>query len=79
MLLLASLCVVSTSLLFTSCEGNEEEDTKVALYSFGPMPIARGAELKFIGANLDKVTAVVLPNNITITTFTNPCIVIFYT
>jgi len=70
MLLLASLCVVSTSLLFTSCEGKEEEDTKVALYSFGPMPIARGAELKFIGANLDKVTAVVLPNNITITTFT---------
>ena len=70
MLLLASLCVVSTSLLFTSCEGKEEEDTKVALYSFGPMPIARGAELKFIGANLDKVTAVVLPNGITITTFT---------
>ena len=41
------------------------------------MPIARGAELKFIGANLDKVTAVVLPNNLTITTFTSktpePC------
>lgn len=70
MLLLAALCLVSTSLLFTSCEGEEEEDTKVALYSFGPMPIARGAELKFIGANMDKVTSVVLPNNITITTFT---------
>lgn len=69
-LFLAMLCVVSAGLFLTSCEGKEEEDTKAALYSFGPMPIARGAELKFIGANLDKVTAVVLPDNITITTFT---------
>lgn len=68
-LLIASLCVVSTGLLLTSCEDEEKEDPKVALKSFGPMPIARGAELKFIGANLDKVTAVVLPDNITITTF----------
>ncbi len=69
-LLIATLCVVSAGLLVTSCEGKEEEDTKVVLQSFGPMPIARGAELKFIGLNLDKVTSVVLPNDITITTFT---------
>jgi hypothetical protein len=69
-LLFATLCVVSAGLLVTSCEGKEEEDTKVVLQSFGPMPIARGAELKFIGLNLDKVTSVVLPNDITITTFT---------
>lgn len=68
-LLIASLCVVSTGLLLTSCEDKEKEDPMVALKSFGPMPIARGAELKFIGANLDKVTAVVLPDNITITAF----------
>lgn len=68
-LLLAALCVVSAGLLFTSCEEDEKVDPKVTLKSFGPMPIARGAELKFIGANLDKVTAVVLPDNITITTF----------
>ncbi len=68
-LLIASLCVVSTGLLLTSCEDEEKEDPKVALKSFGPMPIARGAELKFIGANLDKVTAVVLPDNLTITAF----------
>jgi hypothetical protein len=35
------------------------------------MPIARGAELKFIGNNLDRVTAVVLPNNLVISTFTS--------
>ncbi len=69
-LLFATICVVGAGLLFTSCEGKEEEDTKVVLQSFGPMPIARGAELKFIGPNLDKVTAVILPDNITISTFT---------
>jgi hypothetical protein len=62
--------VVSAGIILTSCEGKEEEDTKVVLYSFGPMPIARGAELKFIGMNLDKVTAVVLPDGINITSFT---------
>ena len=69
-LLFATICVVAAGLLFTSCEGKEEEDTKVVLQSFGPMPIARGAELKFIGLNLDRVTAVVLPDNLTITSFT---------
>ncbi len=68
-LLFATLCVVGANLLLTSCE-NEVTDTKAVLHSFGPMPIARGAELKFIGVNLDRVTAVVLPSNITITTFT---------
>jgi hypothetical protein len=63
--------VVSAGIILTSCEGKEEEDTKVALYSFGPMPIARGAVLKFIGVNLDKVTAVVLPDGINITSFTS--------
>jgi len=61
---------VGAGILFTSCEGKEEEDTRVVLQSFGPMPIARGAELKFIGLNLDRVTAVILPENISITSFT---------
>jgi hypothetical protein len=67
-LLFATLWVVGV--LLPSCEGKEEQETRVLLYSFGPMPIARGAELKFIGVNLDKVTAVILPDNITVTTFT---------
>jgi hypothetical protein len=67
-LLFATLWVVGV--LLPSCEGKEEQETRVLLYSFGPMPIARGAELKFIGVNLDKVTSVILPDNITITTFT---------
>lgn len=69
-LLFATICMVGAGILFTSCEGKEEEDTRVVLQSFGPMPIARGAELKFIGLNLDRVTAVILPENISITSFT---------
>jgi len=68
-LLFATLCVAGANVLLTSCE-EDKPDTTVTLRSFGPMPIARGAELQFIGLNLDKVTAVVLPNNLTITTFT---------
>jgi len=68
-LLFAILCTAGASVILTSCQ-KEETDTKVSLYSFGPMPIARGAELKFIGVNLDKVSAVILPDNITISTFT---------
>jgi hypothetical protein len=68
-LLLTLLCVASVSLMFTSCQ-KEKEDNTVVLYSFGPMPIARGAELRFIGNNLDRVTSVVLPDNLTITEFT---------
>jgi hypothetical protein len=68
-LLFATLCIVITSVLLTSCQ-KEKVDTSIVLKSFGPMPIARGAELQFIGTNLDKVTSVVLPENIEITTFT---------
>ncbi|MBE0668806.1 MAG: IPT/TIG domain-containing protein, partial [Bacteroidales bacterium] len=68
-LLFAMMCIVSAGLFLTSCE-EDTPDTKVVLKSFGPMPIARGAELKFIGYNLDRVTAVVLPEGLSITTFT---------
>lgn len=67
--LFATICIVSTNVLFTSCK-KEENDTATVLNSFGPMPIARGAELQFIGKNLDNVTSIVLPPNIEITTFT---------
>ena len=68
-LIFAALCIVSTSVFLTSCKKNEE-DTSTVLNSFGPMPIARGAELQFIGKNLDKVTSIVIPSDIEITTFT---------
>lgn len=62
-------CILIGGLLFSSCDKDEEDLTTVKLSAFGPSPALRGGELKFIGANLDKVSAVVLPENIEITTF----------
>jgi hypothetical protein len=66
-LLIILLCVTSAGMLFTSCDKDDEGDNgTTVLKSFGPMPVARGAELRFIGKNLDKVTAIVLPGGIEI-------------
>lgn len=67
LLLLSFLCLAGAGFLFVSCEKEEDNNSSdTELYSYGPMPIARGAELKFIGNNLDKVTSVILPENIEI-------------
>ena len=63
------LLLMMVSLWFTSCDDEKVDTGEVRLEAFGPSPALRGGELKFIGANLDKVTAVVLPGNIEITTF----------
>ena len=68
-LLFILLCAVSASVLFNSCKDDEKKDSRILLLSYGPMPIARGAELRFIGKNLDLVTSVMLPGNIEITEF----------
>ncbi|MFW6389039.1 MAG: IPT/TIG domain-containing protein [Marinilabiliaceae bacterium] len=61
------LSAVGAGIFFTSCEDDEETDSgKAKLLSYGPMPIARGAELNFIGNNLDKVTSIVIPDGIEI-------------
>ena len=65
-LMLSMLAVVGMSLFFTSCK-KEEEKEKLELLSYGPMPVARGAELRFIGTRLDEVTSIVIPDGIEIT------------
>ena len=60
-------CLMVFGLLLTSCQ--KETDTTIVLNSFGPSPVLRGGELKFIGNNLDQVTKIVLPDNIEVTTF----------
>ena len=70
-LLILAVFLTVIAPLFISCDDDDDNiGSKIVLESFGPMPIARGAELKFIGYNLDKVTAVILPSNIEITNFT---------
>jgi len=66
-LLFILTCSVCACILFTSCKKDNEGDNGVTvLNSFGPMPVARGAELRFIGKNLDKIQSIVLPGDIEI-------------
>lgn len=54
--------VLCMSFLFYSC--NEEEDlnmTQVELLSFGPAGVKHGETIRFIGKNLDRVSAIKLP------------------
>jgi hypothetical protein len=66
--LFAILCtVLAGTMLTSSCKDEDEGDNGLTvLNSYGPMPVARGAELRFIGVHLDKVTSIVLPGNIEI-------------
>ena len=68
MLLLSLLA----SMLFTvqSCKKDDETDANaILLKSFGPSPALRGGDIRFIGQNLDKVSAVILSDNVEVTNF----------
>lgn len=59
--------------LFNGCKKDDDEPgdaNRVVLSAFGPSPALRGGELTIIGKNLDRVTAVVLPENVDVTSFT---------
>lgn len=61
------LVIVGAVMFMTSCDDDDDQNSgNVELLSYGPMPVARGAELRFIGINLDKVSAIIIPNNIEI-------------
>ncbi len=62
--LLASVCI-----LVYACKKEDDTSNTIQLLSFGPSPVLRGGELKFIGENLDKVSAIVLSNNVEVSTF----------
>lgn len=61
------LClIILGSLSFTACDNGDEEDTNqyvggIQLNVFGPSPVARGGELRFLGSGMNKVTGVVIP------------------
>ena len=55
--------------VFHSCNKDDDASSEIELLSFGPSPVLRGGDLRFIGHNLDKVTAIVLSNNVEVTSF----------
>ena len=68
---LTYLCagILAFAFLFGSCKKDEEAKTTVELLSFGPSPALRGGELRIIGNKLDQVSAVILPENVNVTSF----------
>ena len=63
------------SLSFTACNDGDDEDTNqytggISLNVFGPSPVARGGELRFLGSGMNQVTAVVIPGCSEITDIT---------
>lgn len=64
LVLLASLFIIE------ACKKEDDTDADlIQLLSFGPSPVLRGGDLRFIGTNLDKVTSIVLANNVEVNTF----------
>lgn len=62
-------CMMMGGFVFNACTPTEPGLTTIQLNAFGPSAALRGGELKFIGTNMDKVTAVDLPGTAEITTF----------
>lgn len=58
------LLIVMALGCFSSC--SKDEDNSVRLDAFGPSPALRGGELRFLGSNLDRVTEIELPDDISI-------------
>lgn len=60
------LLALAVAFSFAACDNGEEVDTNlykggVSLNSFGPCPVARGGELRFLGSGMDKVQSVSIP------------------
>lgn len=64
--ILMAMLVLVLPFALTSCDGDDQLDTNqyvggVSLNAFGPSPVARGGELRFLGSGLDKVTSITIP------------------
>jgi hypothetical protein len=60
-----SMTLLVLATLFSACDDSDEKgSSEVVLNSFGPSGVHHGDKIKFIGQNLDKVTAIVLPPNV---------------
>lgn len=57
--------VLLSSLTFTACETNDLDTNQykggISLNVFGPSPVLRGGELRFLGCGMDQVASVLIP------------------
>lgn len=63
---LLALCMLLLVPAVTSCDDDDKYNTEqykggVSLNVFGPSPVARGGELRFLGSGLDQITKVSIP------------------
>ena len=68
-----ALAVIALAgLSLAGCSSDDNLDTNqylggVSLNVYGPSPVMRGGQLRFLGSNLDQVSEVILPEGISIT------------
>ena len=67
-ILMASLTLAG----FTACNEGDDLSTNqykggISLNAFGPSPVIRGGEIRFVGSGMDQVTKVIFPTNIEVT------------
>lgn len=57
--------ILLSSLTFTACDTNDVDTNQykggISLNVFGPSPVLRGGELRFLGCGLDQVASVLIP------------------
>lgn len=74
--MMMSLVLVSVLFIVSACDNGDDlstdqmTDTGITVKAFGPSPALRGGELRFVGTNVDRATAVVIPGVSEITEFT---------
>ena len=65
------LVVALAGLLLTACSkddlGTNQYQGGVSLNVYGPSPVMRGGQLRFLGSNLDQIREVIIPDGISIT------------
>lgn len=61
-----AMLMIVNSVVFTGCKkedwGTDQFSDAVELLAYGPVPVARGGQLRFIGSHMDQVSTVTFPN-----------------